>query len=70
MITSSGQIMDMIKMSFLLNLNTLNISNINTILVLIFSIFFSNEDSINYIFNLFKNYIAVFNKKKNCYIRR
>ena len=61
---SGEQIMDMIKMSLFLNLNSFNITNINTLLVLIISIFFSNEESINYLFDLFKNYIALFNKKK------
>lgn len=64
MIRSSEQLMDMVKMSLFLNLNTFDITNINTILVLMITIFFSNEDSINYIFNLFKNYVALFNKKK------
>ena len=64
MIRSSEQLMDMVKMSLFLNLNTFDITNINTILVLMITIFFSYEDSINYIFNLFKNYVALFNKKK------
>ena len=61
---SGDQIMEMIKMSLLFNLNTLDITNINTLLLIAFSIIFSNEEYINYIFDLFKNYIALFNKKK------
>ena len=64
MIRSSEQLMDMIKMSLFFNLNTLDITNINTILLLVISIFFFNQDFIDYIFNLFKNYIALFNNKK------
>ena len=64
MITSSGQIMDMIKMSFFLNLNTLDITNINTLFLLMISIFFFNENSMDYFLNLIKNYVAIFKKKK------
>ena len=64
MLTSNEQLIDMIKMSLFLNLNTLDITNINTLFLLMISIFFSNEHSINYMLDLFKNYIALFNKKK------
>ena len=64
MLSGNNQFMELLKMSFFLNINNNDYTNFNTLFVLILSLFFTNQVIIDYFFNIARNYSALFNNKK------